>query len=169
MQTILVRDGEVRCVLLGVADEAAKRRAVFGSGGAANTAVGAESVVGAEPDLAAEGEWHTLPANAPAGEGWAWNGTACIPPAPTQADYGRVIGEHIHAVARSRGYDDGVSLASYDNDPNPVFSGEATAFKAWRSAVWVFVAQRMAEVQAGAAAPSLSGIVAELPAMEWPA
>jgi hypothetical protein len=155
VKTILVRDGIVCCVLPGPADTAAKRRAVFGA-----------EDDGAR-DLAAAGDWHTLPADAPSGEGWAWNGTACIPPAPTQADYGRVIGEHIHAVARSRGYDDGVSLASYDNDPNPVFSGEAMAFKTWRSAVWVFVAQRMAEVQAGAPAPTLSGIVAELPVMEW--
>jgi hypothetical protein len=157
VKTILVRDGIACCVLPGSADTAAKRRAVFG----------AED--DGERDLAAKGDWHTLPADAPAGEGWAWNGTACIPPAPSLADYGRAISEHLHALARSRGYDDGVSLASYVSDPNAVFRAEALAFVAGRSAVWVYVAQRMAEVQAGAPAPTLSEIVAELPAMEWPA
>jgi hypothetical protein len=156
-QSILVRDGMVRCVVPGAADTAAKRRAVFGADD------------DGERDLAAEGTWHTLPADAPTGEGWAWTGTACVPPAPALTDYGRVVGEHVHAVARSRGYDDGVSMASYATDPDPAFKAEALAFVAWRSAVWKAVAARMAAVQDGAPAPGLQELVTSLPAIVWPA
>jgi hypothetical protein len=85
--------------------------------------------------------------------------------------YRRAVQAHVDATARARGYDSGVSAASYAGDPNAVWAAEAAAFIAWRSAVWVLVFDMLAEVQAGDAdAPeSPDALIATLPAMVWPA
>jgi hypothetical protein len=85
--------------------------------------------------------------------------------------YRRAVQAHVDATAQARGYDSGVSAASYAGDPNPAWAAEAAAFIAWRSAVWVVVFDMLADVQAGtAAAPeSPAALIATLPAMVWPA
>lgn len=92
-----------------------------------------------------------------------------VPPAPTQADYVAAITAHIEATARSRHYDSAVSMATYVTSANAAWAAEASAFVAWRDAVWVFVYTQLAAVQAGQRTqPTVAGFVGELPAIEWP-
>ena len=92
-------------------------------------------------------------------------------PAPSVDDFRIAVQSHIDATAQSRQYENGVSLASYRNDPNEAWANEAAAFIAWRSDVWAFVFGWMADVQAGTDTPpeSTDALVAALPEMLWPA
>lgn len=91
-------------------------------------------------------------------------------PAPTQADYSQAIQAHIDGVARSRNYADGVALASYTVSTIPAWAAEAQAFAAWRDAVWAYAYGELAKVMAGERAkPTIDVLIAELPAMVWPA
>jgi hypothetical protein len=96
-----------------------------------------------------------------------------VPPSPADLidTYRRAVQAHVDATAQARGYDSGVSAASYAGDPNPAWAAEAAAFIAWRSAVWVVVFDMLADVQAGQMAPPSSpdALIATLPAMVWPA
>lgn len=89
--------------------------------------------------------------------------------APDQAAFTTAIEDHIESVARERGYSSAVSCASYVSDPNPVWAADAQAFVTWRSAVWSEAFATLAEVQAGERpVPTITELIAELPAMEWP-
>lgn len=89
--------------------------------------------------------------------------------APDLNAFTAAIEDHIEAVARERGYSSAVSCASYLNDPNPVWSAEAQAFIAWRSAVWTRAFELLADVQSGKrAVPAIDEMIAALPAIEWP-
>lgn len=112
--------------------------------------------------------------------GWAleWDGetvtrvfTSEPAPVPSVDDFRIAVQSHIDATAQSRQYENGVSLASYRNDPNEAWANEAAAFIAWRSDVWAFVFGWMADVHAGTDAPpeSAEALVAALPEMLWPA
>lgn len=77
---------------------------------------------------------------------------------------------HLDATARERGYDGILSLASYAASTHPPFSAEGRAGLDWRDAVWGYCYQVLADVQAGnRAVPSADELIAELPAMVWPA
>lgn len=90
-------------------------------------------------------------------------------PAPTQADYATAIQSHIDQVAASRGYHDGIHLASYVASTVPQWAAEAAAFVAWRDAVWAYVYAQHAAVQAEEREqPSMAGLVIELTHMQWP-
>lgn len=88
--------------------------------------------------------------------------------APDLGAFTRAIEAHIEATAQARQYSSAVSCASYLNDPNPVWAAEAQAFIAWRSAVWAKAFEMLAEVQGGKDVPTVDGMIAELPAVEWP-
>lgn len=90
-------------------------------------------------------------------------------PAPTLEAYRLAVMAHVDATATQRGYDNAVSCAGYVNSTVLAWAAEAAAFVAWRDAVWIAVFGRMAEVQAGAPPPSIAGLIAGLPAIEWPA
>lgn len=90
-------------------------------------------------------------------------------PLVTADDYGEAIEAHADAVARSRQYSDADRLASYVNSTNPAWAAEATAFVAWRDAVWGYACAQMAAVQAGQRPqPSVAELVDELPVISWP-
>ena len=106
----------------------------------------------------------------PAEIGWSWDGTALSPPSLGQRDYARKVQSHIDTTAVARGYADGVAVASYAASTVSAWAGDALAFVAWRDAVWLYVYQQLAAVQAQQrVAPSPDGLVAELPAITWPA
>lgn len=90
-------------------------------------------------------------------------------PPPTLADYQAAVEAHVEGTARARDYASAVSCASYIYSTNPAWAAEATAFVAWRDAVWIEVYATLAAVQGGAPAPSVTGLVAGLPAVVWPA
>lgn len=90
-------------------------------------------------------------------------------PSPTQQDYAEAIERHMETVAQSLGYKNADRLASYVASSNAGWASEAAAFSAWRDEVWVYAYEQMALVQSGQrAAPSVSGFIASLPAIQWP-
>lgn len=90
-------------------------------------------------------------------------------PLVTADDYGEAIEAHADAVARSRQYRDADRLASYVNSKNTAWAAEATAFVAWRDAVWGYACAQMAAVQAGQRPqPSVAELVDEMPVISWP-
>lgn len=108
---------------------------------------------------------------------WNWDSETweTIEPAPEQNapsldDYRFAIQSHIDATARQRSYDSGITCASYVGSTNPAWAAEAAAFTAWRDAVWVYAYAELAKVENGQRPqPTVETILAELPAMTWPA
>lgn len=89
--------------------------------------------------------------------------------AEIKARLAAVVQVHIDATARSKGYDSGLSCASYDGDPSPTFDAEAKVFKSWRSTVWTACYAKLAAVEAGTEeAPTADALIASLPAIAWP-
>lgn len=72
--------------------------------------------------------------------------------------------------ARTRNYDDILSLCTYATDTNPKFAAEGQYGIQSRSATWAAMYQIMGDVEAGTR-PVPSGyadVEADLPALEWP-
>lgn len=82
--------------------------------------------------------------------------------------YTDAVQTHLDTKAQERNYDNIVSACSYAGAPNP-FQNEGTAFVQWRGAVWAKCYQVMADVQNGIRpAPTIDGLIAELPALVLP-
>jgi hypothetical protein len=75
----------------------------------------------------------------------------------------QIINEQVESYARSRGYNDAASFASYTSSTVPDWAAEAKAFVEWRDAVWVAAYTQMAAVQQGAPLPTAEELVASLP------
>lgn len=75
----------------------------------------------------------------------------------------QLIDGHVEAYARSKGYNDAASFASYVSSGVPQWAAEAKAFVAWRDAVWVTAYSKMAEVQGGGSAPTAEELFQLLP------
>jgi hypothetical protein len=90
-------------------------------------------------------------------------------PPPSVEDHRRAVQAHIDATAQSKGYNDGVAMAGYVGSSVPPWKAEAETFVAWRDAVWLFVFELMAQVQAGDAEPptSTDALLGWLPQIEW--
>ena len=82
--------------------------------------------------------------------------------------YRDAVDQHIEAVARSRDYASSLHCVTYLHSTIEAWAAEAAAFVAWRDAVWVAVYAALDAWQAGGAAPTIEGLIAALPAMEWP-
>lgn len=94
---------------------------------------------------------------------------APAPPPPTISDFAAAVQSHIDDAARSRGYNDSVSLASYVNSILPQWAAEASAFVAWRDAVWIYAHTELSKVQGGLReVPTVAELIEELPAIVWP-
>lgn len=88
---------------------------------------------------------------------------------PTVDDYRRAIQVRIDTAASERGYDSGASCSSYANSTNQGWAAEATAFIAWRDAVWIYAYGELAKVSGGQRAqPTIDQFIAELPTLTWP-
>jgi hypothetical protein len=116
------------------------------------------------------------------GEITVWNGPG---PQPTDAEitakleelqvkaeierYRQAVQSHIDATARSRDYRDGFALAGYVNSAIPPWKAEAEAFIAWRDQVWLFVFEKLSQIQAGNVEPpeSPQALIGWLPVIEW--
>lgn len=87
----------------------------------------------------------------------------------TEDDYRRAIQRLIDAHAQSRRYDNGNSLATYATSKIPQWAAEATAFVAWRDAVWAYAYTELAKVLSGERdQPRVDVLVGELPELVWP-
>lgn len=96
-------------------------------------------------------------------------GLSATPPPPAIADYRYAIQAHIDATARERNYDSGVTCASYVNSTNATWAAEATAFTAWRDAVWAYAYAELEKVvNEERPQPTVEDFLAELPAFTWP-
>jgi len=92
------------------------------------------------------------------------------PPEQIQKEMTDAVQRHLDNTAKTRGYDGILSLASYATSTNPTSSAEGQAGVAWRDAVWAYCYQVLADVQANARTiPTEEALIAELPAMVWPA
>ncbi len=75
---------------------------------------------------------------------------------------------YVDVIAMSRRYDSGTSLASYVVSTNPKWAAEATAYVAWRDAVWEHAYAELDKVLAGERLqPSIEDFIGELPAITW--
>lgn len=98
-----------------------------------------------------------------------------LEPAPeprplTLDDFRAAIQAHIDTTAQERSYDSGITCASYVGSTNPGWAGEATAFVAWRDAVWIYAYAELAKVEtAQRPQPTIEAFLSELPAIAWPA
>jgi hypothetical protein len=95
------------------------------------------------------------------------------PPPPTAKEQQRMIEDAIQArldeFARTRGYDDILSAATYATDPDPQYSCEGQYAVTARSATWRKWFEILAEVAAGQRPmPTVDEALAELPVLEWP-
>lgn len=90
------------------------------------------------------------------------------PPIPTVEYFRIAIQSLIDAKAQEKQYDSGATLASYVNSTIEQWSDEATAFVAWRDAVWLYALAELDKVQSGARSqPTVEAFLAELPELEW--
>lgn len=91
-------------------------------------------------------------------------------PDDIRAELTAVVQAHLDAVAAERGYDSMLSLCSYATSTVPRFAAEGQAGVAHRDAVWMACHAVEDAVLAGErAVPTGAELVAELPAMVWPA
>lgn len=83
-----------------------------------------------------------------------------------EGEFSASIQNLLDTKAQEKGYDSIFTVCTYENDPNPIFASDATSFKNWRSAVWSYYINVMADVQAGKRAmPSAQDLILELPVL----
>lgn len=108
----------------------------------------------------------------PAGEGEQMDeaALAAIDAGVLTRRFQRAIQQHVDQTARERDYSDGAALAGYVASTVEPWAGEASAFVAWRDAVWLYAFTELTKVQNGErTVPSVAEFIGELPAIEWPA
>jgi hypothetical protein len=89
--------------------------------------------------------------------------------AETIDDYKSAIQDHIDTVARKKDYANGYALAGYVTDTSAEYADVAQTFINWRSSIWTFTFETLAEVQSGAIPqPTIPELIAMLPAPPWP-
>lgn len=87
---------------------------------------------------------------------------------PNEQEYANEIQKYVDNIARSKQYNDAISLSSYVNSTNQLWKQEAEIFTAWRDSVWVFVFNKMDEVKQGISEqPTLEELIASLPQITW--
>lgn len=87
---------------------------------------------------------------------------------PTIQDYSLAIQRHIDATAKSKQYNDSVSLVSYINSTNQQWKQEAEIFTAWRDSVWQYAFNLLEQVQQGTLPqPTIEELVNSLPQINW--
>ncbi|MGF7008120.1 hypothetical protein [Aminobacter sp. BE322] len=90
-------------------------------------------------------------------------------PLPNVQDYQGAIVSLLDAKAQERRYDNAVSISTYLGSTNSQWAGEASAFVAWRDAVWAYAYTELDKVLAGQRPqPTIETLLSELPAMQWP-
>lgn len=106
---------------------------------------------------------------------WRYENGSILEPLPPSADEIKqtmidAIQKHLDTTAKTRGYDGILSLASYAASTHPPFAAEGRAGADWRDSVWGYGYRVLADVQAGTRTiPTVAELIAELPAMVWPA
>jgi hypothetical protein len=88
-----------------------------------------------------------------------------------QRKFSAAVDAHVEATAQAKGYNGAAHCAGYVNSTIPPWRAEAEAFIAWRDQVWLFVFEKLAQVEAGEipAPESAEALIGWLPEIEWPA
>jgi len=95
----------------------------------------------------------------------------CLPdiPAFVLERFQTAIQAHIDEAAREKQYENGFACATYINSNVPQWAAEASAFVAWRDAVWAYAYAELDKVMnSERAAPTVEAFLDELPAIVWP-
>jgi hypothetical protein len=105
--------------------------------------------------------------------GFLWDGSAFsapTPPTPTVEQYVAAVQNLLDTTARQRNYDGILSACTYATSTNAKFQAEGQACVAWRDGCWAYCYQALADVDSGKrTAPTIDGLIAELPTLTWPA
>jgi hypothetical protein len=88
---------------------------------------------------------------------------------PAETDYEAAIQALVDATATERKFRDGVTMASYVNSTNPLWSAEALAFVGWRDAVWTYAYAELEKVMTGQRTqPTVDEFLSEIEPVSWP-
>lgn len=89
-----------------------------------------------------------------------------LPPPPTVKEMEDAVQSHLDVTASKAGYDNIYTACTYAEEPAvPKFETEGKALRAWRSLVWAYCHQVLADVEGGRRpAPSIAELISELPA-----
>jgi hypothetical protein len=75
----------------------------------------------------------------------------------------------IDNTAKTKGYSDGVSCASYVTSTNLQWKNESVAFIDWRDSVWNYLYALLAEISGGTGPiPSIQQVIDGIPEIVWP-
>lgn len=127
-------------------------------------------------------EYSLVPLNStfiapPVGDYPVWNGfawelkdTPAVPPPPTSDQITAGVQVHIDQTAQSKGYENGVSLATYVPSTVATWRAEADAFIPWRDSVWAYTYETLAKIEAGEISPpaTVYEFIGWLPPIVWP-
>lgn len=81
-------------------------------------------------------------------------------------EYKEAIQTFMDSEAQKLGYDNVFTVISYENDDNPKFATEASAFKKWRSAVWTYGLGELNKALNGEIEiPSIDEFISSLPTL----
>lgn len=81
----------------------------------------------------------------------------------------RLLGSFVDSQAQARGYDSGVSCASYANSSNSTWSAEAIVFIAWRDSVYAYAHEYERHVLDGSKTDySVLDFESGVPQISWP-
>ena len=96
-----------------------------------------------------------------------------LPPPKTTAqiilELESAVQVYIDSIAQKKGYDSGVTCASYAASTNTTFAADAKAFIAWRDSVWT-TCQQIENTDLAATppiVPTSAQVIAALPAAPW--
>jgi hypothetical protein len=102
---------------------------------------------------------------------WIDQGNTPLPPDPivvTEQDYTNAIQKHLDNVAKSKQYNDALSLASYRDSSITQWASEAATFISWRDSVWVYAYTELQKVQNQLRTqPTVEEFIQELPVIQW--
>lgn len=113
----------------------------------------------------------------PPGEFPVWNGVEwelrdkpAVPPPPTSDQITAGVQVHIDQTAQSKGYENGVSLATYVPSTVATWRAEADAFIPWRDSVWAYTYETFAKIESGEIPPpaTVDEFIGWLPPIVWP-
>lgn len=136
-----------------------------------NISLGSAPPESSEPD--ASGIRRIMAGSAQIGDSYATGMfTAPIPaphPLPTEQEIAAAVQLLLDAEAEARGYDSILAACSYAASTGP-WQAEGFAFVDWRNEVWVGCYAILDEVrQQSRPMPMIEELIAELPALVWPA
>lgn len=96
-----------------------------------------------------------------------WSAPASPPPAVEA--YQAAIQTMVDDTARSKLYNDGVTMASYVASTVQPWASQAQAFVAWRDAVWQYAYAELDKVMTGQRTqPTVEEFLAEIDPIIWP-